>query len=321
MKKDFAYTNGVIAVRETRLLRDKTERLIEMSAEEGLRFLRENGFGAAFEGGVHAFEDLAAAEEAELDAFVREYAPSEAAVLYYFLPRDFHNAKALIKAKAVGADGAGWLAPEGTIPLSELRERIETRRYGGLSAELSDALTKAEELLAEKEVSGTALGALFERALCSALGRRCKKSSAAAGLLARRTDMINLLTCFRAGDPERAKPLLLPCGTLREEQLARVFERDAESVSRAFEHTPYRAFVESCLSAREKGAPYTAAERMRDRLDTEYFAERRFELRGEEPFYYYVFRRRAEIADVRIFFVCRLAGMSAAEIGKRLRSV
>ena len=40
-----------------------------------------------------------------------------------------------------------------------------------------------------------------------------------------------------------------------------------------------------------------------------------------QPFLYYVFRRRAENADVRILFVCLLAGMKDYEIKARLRSV
>jgi vacuolar-type H+-ATPase subunit C/Vma6 len=43
-------------------------------------------------------------------------------------------------------------------------------------------------------------------------------------------------------------------------------------------------------------------------------------MEGNHPFLYYVFRKRAENADVRIIFVCLGAGMSQAEIKKRRRT-
>ena len=53
--------------------------------------------------------------------------------------------------------------------------------------------------------------------------------------------------------------------------------------------------------------------------EAEYFAARRFELKKSEPFLYYAFRRRIENENVRILFVCLLAGMKEDEIKKRLR--
>ena len=90
---DTAYTNGVIAAREKYLLKDKLYRLCELTAEDAFRALIESGFGAgALAESVYEYEKLIAAEEASLDGFVREYAPSPAEKAYLLSPRDFHNA-------------------------------------------------------------------------------------------------------------------------------------------------------------------------------------------------------------------------------------
>ena len=52
-----------------------------------------------------------------------------------------------------------------------------------------------------------------------------------------------------------------------------------------------------------------------------FFSRIKYELKNTQPFLYYVYRRRIENANVRILFVCLLAGLSETDIKKRLRSV
>ena len=59
---------------------------------------------------------------------------------------------------------------------------------------------------------------------------------------------------------------------------------------------------------------------MLDGYDVQYFAKRKYELSRSEPFLYYVYRRKLENENVRIIFVCLLAGLSEQDVKKRLRS-
>ncbi len=58
---------------------------------------------------------------------------------------------------------------------------------------------------------------------------------------------------------------------------------------------------------------------MLESFEIDFFAEKPYELSGQGNFLYYIFRRRAENENVRIAFVCLRAGLSEAEIKKRLR--
>ena len=79
MPKDVTYTNGVIAVREQSLLRDKITKLCEGTAEEAFRILSDGGFGKGAEAlSAYEYERLLSADDAELDGFIREYAPTNA---------------------------------------------------------------------------------------------------------------------------------------------------------------------------------------------------------------------------------------------------
>ncbi|MDE6001422.1 MAG: V-type ATPase subunit, partial [Clostridia bacterium] len=110
-------------------------------------------------------------------------------------------------------------------------------------------------------------------------------------------------------------------GKLSFAKLEKLFDSDAEKMSRSLEGTPYGDFLSLCLADKSANLPLTQAERVMESYEAKFFSARKYELERREPFLYYVFRRRAENADVRILFVCLLAGMGEREIKARLRAV
>ena len=283
---DSVYTNGVIAVKEKQLLGDKLLRFIEMTADEALRSLKESGFGVSSEDG----EEMCRAEESALDAFIREYAPSDCELIYLLAPRDFHNAKAICKAERLKTDAEKLLTFEGLIKLSELIAAIRNADFKFLGEELGGAV---KEVLEREDITGAEIGAVFDRALFAHLSKSCAKNRVLKKLIARRADCTNILTAMRSGDREFAGKLYLKGGSLKTEALDRIFDENAERAARAMDGTPYAGFYRLCLDAKEKGQPFTEAERALESSEAEYFAEKRFELEGKQPFLYYVFRRRA----------------------------
>ena len=324
MALDVGYTNGVIAAREKYLLKEKITRLCELSAEEAFRALLESGFGGGAETAtsVYEYEKLIAAEEEKIDAFIREYAPSEAEKAYLLSARDFHNAKALVKAKFLGTDIERMLAPEGMVSIALISACLESGNYAELEAvnsHLAGACTRSTQILAE-DPSGFKVGEIFEQALYEYLFSVAKSKRVLKALLTAKADMTNILTAIRCADAESAATHYLPIGSLKEEQLNALFDSE-EKAEETFKKTPYVDFVQLCLQAKAKGLPATQAERLRDGYDAAYFSQRKYELEKNEPFLYYVYRRRLENANVRIVFVCLLAGLSEGDVKKRLRTV
>ena len=313
---DSVFTNGVIAVKERSLLGDKILRFSEMTVEEVLRALHESGFGNGAESPEG--EALCEAEERSLDAFIREYAPSQTELGFLLSPRDFHNAKALVKSAKLGTDAEKLLAPEGLVAVKDLAAAVTQKDYSALKGELSDAVREALE---NEELTGAETGALFDAALYRHLYSLCKRRKVLKKLLAGRADRLNILTAMRADSREFAEKLFVDGGTLGKKQFDLVFSDDEEVAAKALDKTPYKQFYATCLAAKEKGLPFTEAERALESFEAEHFAERKYELEGREPFLYYVFRRRAEIQNVRIILVCLNAGLSAQDIKRRLRVV
>ena len=108
------------------------------------------------------------------------------------------------------------LAPEGLISVAELVKCLENRDFSRLGKNLSEALTKAEELLSAEDVSGAAVGVLFEKALFAHLQENCRKNKVLKKLLTAKADMSNILTVFRSSDKENAVKAFVSGGQLNE---------------------------------------------------------------------------------------------------------
>lgn len=320
MARDLLYTNGVIAAREKYLLKDKILKLCESEAEEAFRTLTESGFGKGAEvSSVYEFEKLVTADEEAIDCFIREYAPSQAELNYLLSERDFHNAKAICKAYYLKLDIEKLLAPEGLIPVRTITDCIKNGDYTPLGEELSRAVEDTAKLFeSQGEVSGAEIGIIFEKARFAHLVKTCSKNGVLKKLITVKADMTNILTALRSSESGYAQKSYVEGGKLSVKQLNSLFGEGAEN---ALKGTPYDAFLKKCLKDKAEGLPLTTAEKVFESYEREFFAAKKYELEKAQPFLYYVFRRKAENADVRILFVCLLAGMRDVEIKKRLRTI
>lgn len=327
------FVNGVIAAKEKYFLKDKLLRLCETDAENALRALKESGFGRAAAAADEAdctAETLIAAEEAETNAFIREYAASDAEKEFFLSELDCHNVKAYFKASYTGADVSKMLAEEGILPLSRISESFLKNDFSLLPAYLQSALDKAREICKNGVAGkGAEVGAAFEKALFSHLAAICKRNGALKQLLAEKADLTNLVTALRARNFKEAKAQFVSGGTLRAEDYAFCFAQNAEQAKgtaritggnsgRAEERL--REIVSLYERAKTTGS-YAEAEKRLAQTELNFFERKKYELTGSEPFLYYVLRRKAECANVRIAMVCLNAGMKESEIKKRLRGV
>ena len=319
MYLDTTYTNGVIAVKEKNLLKDKIYRLCEVRVDEAFRMLLESGFGGMATDNAYEYEKLLEVESAALDEFIRVYAPSMAEKTYFLLPRDFHNAKALIKARVLGEDADKMLASEGLISIGVLKDCVTEREYGLISniPELATACQEVDQAL-ETDVSGAEIGSIFEKYLYTALGRLVKKNRVLKKFIATKIDMTNVLTALRSGDEMVVEKQFILGGTLSKKRIQALCTDDLEKARLQFDGE-WKQFLDLCLQAKEKGLPLTQAERYKDGYDVSSLGARKYELVKGEPFLYYVYRKKTEIANVRIIMACLMAGLDETQIKNRLR--
>lgn len=323
MARDVVYTNGVIAVKEQSLLGAKLNKLCEGSADEAFRAVIESGFGKGAEAqSVFGYENLLSADERDLDLFIREYAPTAADEAYFLVPRDFHNAKAAIKANYATGDFDEMKAPSGLIPAEQILSCVKENDFSPLYDGLRQACEGAAALFSEEretKATGAEIGIIFENAKNQRLLKVCARNRFLKKLIQTKADMTNILTAMRAQTPEYALNNYVSGGKLSFDKLQLLMENEAEKAARAFDGTPYADFVKICFADKTEGKPCAQAELMRDNLETDFLGAHKYELKKSQPFLYYVLRRRAENANLRIIFVCLMAGMDEGEIKSRLR--
>ena len=323
MAKDLTYVNGIIAVKESGLLKDKILSLCEMSAETAFRALGESGFIKNSDvNSVFEFEKILRADEADIDEFTREYAPNNAISTYFFTSRDFHNAKALVKSKYVDTSADKMLAPEGLLSIETLEKAVNGEKAEGVYPELSEAIKLALELF-EKDganTSGAEVGKLFEQKLYTCLFRACKHNGLLKKLIIQKVDITNILITMRSNTPEYAQNNVISGGKIPLDKLLILFSENEEKAERALDGTYLEKFWKECYLTRKTGLPFMKAEKRVSSLEIDFLSEHKYELKRSQPFMYYVLRRRTENENIRIVLSCLLAGMPADDIKARLRN-
>ncbi len=323
MKRDVLYIDGIIAVREVDLLGDKILKMCEGSLDDAIRLLRESGFGALDVSLdlAEGFENLILAEERAIDTFILEHAPDDTTLAFLLTPRDYHNAKALVKAKALNSSAEDMLAPQGLIPIDELKASINTGVCPDtMPKQLAKAVTDALAIV-EEGANGMRIGALFEKALYAHLKSIVKFQRTLKKLLVEKIDMTNVLCVLRMGDFSLAKDYLIEGGKLKGDELKLLLSEDEKERLTFIESSPYKQFMSIAYTAYEAKLPQTQAERIVALLELTEYHSRQYDLKGTEPFLYYVLRRRMEVCNVRVILVCLSAGMDGDAIKRRLRYI
>ncbi|MCD8307052.1 MAG: V-type ATPase subunit [Clostridia bacterium] len=321
MAMDPMFTNGIIAVKEKYFLRDKLSRMCEMGAEDAFRLLLESGFGqGAGADSYHEYEALLEADEKDIDKFIRDFAPSAAEAEYLLAPRDFHNAKAIVKADVMGVPADSMLAPDGNVPAEKIQQAYISEDTDELPEEMGKAFAEAKEYLANGDKEGAEIGIIFDKALYRHLASSCRRPAILKKFVAEKADMQNILTCMRSSSMDYAKKYLLDGGSLKERKLAKLFESEDEGM-KAMSGTGLESFARMCYDAKAEKKPLSEAEKVLESYETDALAKNRFDLKASEPFMYYIFRRRAENENVRIVMASLIAGMPEKWIKERLRGV
>ncbi|MCD8201327.1 MAG: V-type ATPase subunit [Clostridia bacterium] len=319
MAANTEYVGGMIAAKENRLLKERIYRMCEVNLSDAFRMLQESSFGAGETvSSVYEYEKLILADEADTDAFIREYSPRKAMSEYLLSQRDFHNAKAIVKARYMGESYETFLAPRGMVEISEIEKAVEEGNFSRLPEDLGLAVTEATEYLLGDDVNGAEIGIIFDKAYFSHILKACRKERLLKKFISVKADMQNVLTAFRYGDIDRAKEAFVPGGKLTETEIETIISPDENGKVRVREDL--EKFVQSCRKARAEGKPFSEAENMLSSFEEDSFYEKRYELKSAEPFLYYVFRRRAENENVRVIFVCLLNGFKEDDIKARLRA-
>jgi len=315
---DYLSISARIRAMEGRLLdRDRRERMIDArSADEALKILSECGYAEPESAAVPAVDAVLTRARVDLFADLKKSVPEPALVEVFQIKYDCHNAKALLKAQAMGEDAAHLFMSGGRYDPKALPDLVAR---GEVSETFRDAFQAASDAL--KEANDPQLAdTILDRACYVEMAEAAKKSQSKflQGYVRLNVDAANLRTavrCTRLG--EDVGKNLLTGGNVSEQEIAAA---KGDELFRVFRNSPLAraAEVGAAVAAPGSGS-LTEFERLCDNALTGYLSAAKRVPFGEQPVVGYLCAREAEATTVRTILALRNAGMSGDAIRERLR--
>lgn len=320
---DYLTISTRIRAMENRLLtRERMGRMLDARDNaEAAKILTECGYG-----------ELSALTPKDLEALLgdvrkRTYAdlatmtPDSNLLDVFRIKYDYHNAKVLLKAEAVGADPVRLMSGGGRYQPNLLREAYAKGELKNCTDAFRAAVRHAKESLA---ASGDPQLADFilDRAYYGELTAAARESGSGflTGYVRLSIDVANLRSVVRAGRMGKGadflRQVLVPGGSVSERDLSGIREGDLANKFRGSVLSEAAVVGAPLMSG---GGDLTAFERLCDNAVVAYLGNARRVAFGEAPVVAYLYAKEAELTAVRIILMGRLAGLDADIIRERLR--
>jgi len=234
----------MLAARETKMLSaERMERMIDAPTnDEAAKILEECGYGDL--SGLSA-KAAGAALEAHIAALFDEVegmVPEAQLVQLFRLKYDYHNAKALIKAQAMGVECDAILSQRGTIPPQKLHAAFYEEDYRDIPSVLAQAMVSAAAILAHT-ANPQAADFELDRAYFAQmldLANGLSDGGFARDYVQLQIDSANLRAAVRtrrmAKDEDFLKTALIPGGTIGTDRVLAAFD-SAEALTALYGNT------------------------------------------------------------------------------------
>ena len=323
---DYLAISARIRAMETTLMTpERMERLLEARSEDEVtRLLQDCGY-PVLDAARPERMDAALSEAREaLLADLGGSAPDAGFIDIFKLKYDYHNAKAVLKAAAVGTDPARMLMDMGRIPASELKSAMESSELDTLPGLLPEAVAEAKNVLdttRDPQLSDITLDGWMYRDMARTAERT--GSAFLRGYVAVQVDAVNLRTAVRTLRMGKGADFLLGAllegGDLAPDAVAKAASSGAAGLRELYGATRFRDAAEAGAEAL-KGGPLTAFEKLCDDAVGDYLAGAQSVPFGEAPLVSYLAARETEYTNLRILLMGRAAGIDPAVIRTRLRA-
>lgn len=299
------------------LTRERMDRMIEARDDaEAMKSLAECGYA---EGPLDA---VLAQARAEVFQDMEQGAPDPRLVEVFQIKYDYHNAKTILKAQAMGSDPARLLLAGGRYNPIQLWEDWQRESLSSASEVFKKAMEEAKAALAEGGDPQKA-DLILDRACYREMARLAQElgSPFLQGYVRLSVDVANLRTAVRVHRMGREgdflRHVLLPGGNVSEQAIATA---RGDNLGEVFRAGPLSRSAElGSKLAQPGGESLTAFERECDNALTAYLAAARRVPFGEEAVIGYLYAKEQEFTAIRAIFAGRAAGLDGDTIRSRLR--
>lgn len=321
---DYLYLSAYIHAKENRIIgKERLERMLEArSPDEALKVMEDAGWKLPDNCTAEALEAVLSARRDEVFGDMGSLAPNAALVDAFRIKYDYHNAKVLVKAAAVSADGRRLLSGAGRIPPETISECFLENKLESLPKALGKAISGAVDVLARTGDPQLADMAL-DRAYYAEFASEAKASGSSffEGYAALAVDCANLKSLVRAfrmdKDDDFIARILIDGGSVKSIYILDKIT-DREAAVALYANTALAPAAEQAVHVLAGGA-VTAFEKTCDEVLNRYMSEAKMASFGEKPLIGYLSAVEAEINSIRIVMNGHFAGIPAELTRQRLR--
>ncbi len=249
--------------------------------------------------------------------------PEAQLVQLFRLKYDYHNAKALIKAQAMGVECDAILSQRGTVPPQKLHAAFYEEDYRDVPPVLAQAMASAAAILAHT-TNPQAADFELDRAYFAQmldLADGLSDGGFAKGYVQLQIDSTNLRAAVRtrrmAKDADFLKTALIPGGTIGTDRVLAAFD-SAEALTALYGNT-WLGNAAAAGAAAMGGGALTAFELLCDNALMDYIRAAKLRSFGAAHVTAYLAAMENETTAARMILTGRLAGLQPAVIRERLR--
>lgn len=321
--KDYLFLSTMLRARVSRFISEEVlERMLSFgNFEEAAGVLRELGWPDMSEMDRAGVDAALSKRREEIFAEMAKLCPDQELIDLFRLRYDYHNAKALIKAQAMGLESGDLLSDSGRVELGKLKEAFITEDCRFIPQILGKAMLEARDVLA-KTGNPQLADFVLDKANYEEMKNMAAKidSKYIKGYVDITAQGINLRTCVRCIRMAKTEQFLRSV-ILDDDYLSRNLSQivgSADGVSTFFAGTPYKeAAVLGAEAAR--GGKLTEFERKCDNVVIKYLKDARMHGFGPEYVLGFLASVENDLTCARIVLNGFLSGLSVEDIKERLR--
>ena len=252
-------------------------------------------------------------------------APDPRYIDIFKLKYDYHNAKTILKAAAMGTDPARMLMDMGRVSASELKTAMDSGELDGLPGTLPEAVAEAKSVLdttRDPQLSDITLDRWMYRDMAQVAD--VTGSAFLRGYVAAQIDAANLRALIRTlrmgKNADFLVGVLFDGGGIDPAAILAVAAERGSGLEEVYGSTRFAQAAEAGEAAL-KGGSLTAFDKRCDDAVADYLSGAQMIPFGEAPMLAYLAARETEYTNIRILLMGRAAGLSPEIIRSRLRRI
>jgi len=322
---DYAAVSAALHAREAKLLTQAmAERMIDAATpEESYKTLLECGYAPLERCTLENVEHALSQARRELYREVSVLAPDKRIIELFQIKYDYHNAKAILKAAAMGTSPDRMLMDMGRIGAAELKTAVESGELDKLPGALPAAVAEAKSVLdttRDPQLSDIVLDRWMYRDMAQVA--EDTGSQFLRGYVETQIDAANLRALIRTlrmgKNADFLAGVLFESGTVEPAAILAAANHPAGGLNEIYGPTRFAQAAEAGEAAL-KGGSLTEFEKRCDDAVSDYLAGAQMIPFGEAPLLAYLAARETEYTNIRILLMGRAAGLSPEVIRSRLR--